>query len=319
MDYNETLKTKYRPKSFSDMVGNDTNRKSFISHIKKVDADTFLLSGSRGCGKTSFSELMANFIIKKYKGNSLCLKEINVSVENGVNDARAIVAECSFSSTFHACSVYILNEVQRATKDWQEAMLEILEKVPQNTFFILCTTQPEKLDKAVLSRCTRYKFKELQEKEFLEFISDICEKEDINIDSQIKTKIFKSSFGIPREALSILGSIKNLKGDEISDYIESYEIETSEVPKIKDLVSELMNQSSMDKAFELLDSIKESPESIRIAIINYFYRIMVKPFGNEKKKEEMRLRASLILEVFKETVIYSGKPGLALSIYNYYS
>jgi len=89
--------------------------------------------------------------------------------------------------------------------------------------------------------------------------------------------------------------------------------------EIKDLVSELMNQSSMDKAFELLDSIKEAPESIRMAIISYFYRIMVKPFGNEKKKEEMRLRASLILEVFKETVIYSGKPGLALSIYNYYS
>jgi len=316
-DHKESMKIKYRPKTFSELFGNETNRKSFISHIKKVDADTFLLSGSSGTGKTTFSKLMSSFIVKKYGGNSLSIKEINVSDKTGVEFAREIVEECSYSPMY-GCAIYILNEVHKASDSWQNCLLDLFEHPPENTFFVLCTTEPEKLKPAIVKRATKYKFKELSKEHSISLINDTCEKENIEIDEKTIEKVYQVSAGCPRDIMSILEAIRNLKPDQINEYLEDF-VSGSDNVEIKDLVSELMNQSSMDKAFELLDSIKEAPESIRMAIISYFYRIMVKPFGNEKKKEEMRLRASLILEVFKETVIYSGKPGLALSIYNYYS
>lgn len=313
-----SIKNKYRPTKFIDMKGVDANRKSFMSIIKSTDSDSFLLFGPRGTGKTTFSEIMANTIVKKYNANKMAIKRINVSNETGVDFARGIIEECQYSS-MHKCSVYILNEIQMASVSWQNAMLELIEKPPKNTFFILCTTQEEKLDKAVLSRCTKLKFLPLSEEKTIEFINEITDKEDFELSDFQKKEIYKSCFGIPRECLSILGAIKKLKNEEIDEYIKSYRVIDSDEKAIKDLTSELIKRSSMDSAFEILDSIKDNPETIRMAIINYFYRIMVKPYGNKQMKEESRLKASLILDCFKDSVIYSGKAGLALSIYNYYS
>lgn len=316
-DYKESIKNKYRPKKFGEMLGCETNRKSFVSILKTTDSESFILEGPRGTGKTTFSKLMADAIVKKYDASKAAIKEINVSNETGVDFARAIIEECSYSP-FHKCSVYILNEIQMASTSYQNAMLDILEKPPKNTFFILCTTQAEKLDKAVLSRCTKFKFNPLSKEKMLEFIDSISEQEEITLTSSQKDDIFESSFGIPREALNIIGALKRLKEDEITAYIKNYKIINEDSKEIKDLINELKNRKSMDDALAILDSVKMEPESIRYAIINYFYRILVKPYGNEKMKKELRETSILLINSFQDTVIHSGKAGLALNIFTYY-
>lgn len=315
---NLSIKNKHRPTKFMDMKGCDASRKSFMSILKNTDSESFILTGPRGTGKTTFSRLMAKSIIKKYNANPNAIKEINVSNETGVDFARGIIDGCSYIS-FHGCSVYILNEVQMASTQWQNAMLDILEKPPEKTFFILCTTQENKLDKAVLSRCTKFVFKPLNKKDCFSLIEDIQEKEDFVLEEDQKDEIFRASFGIPREILNILGVIKNLSQEEIHDYIRNYTVQDEETEEIKNLTKELISMSSMEKALNILDSLQDNPETIRLSVLNYFYRIMIKPYGSEKQKKDSRLKASIIIDCFKDSVIYTGKAGLALAIYNYYS
>lgn len=309
----EPLITRIRPTKFSEIIGCNTNKKSFLSLIKKNDCGTFLLSGERGLGKTSFSKLMGKKICRKYKSPNESIIEINVSDKNGVDNARAIIEECKIGSFFNS-TVYILNEFHEATKNFQDAILDLFEHPPENTFFILCTTQPEKLDKAVLSRCTRYLFNPLTKNDFIELIE--ATRKEIDVNENLIDKIYSASFGIPREALSIIESISPLNEKESIEFIDNYSIDLSENSDIKELNKELMKMKSLDLALEILKRINAKPEDIRNSILNYFFAVMIKPFRN---KEETRLKAALCIESFKENVFYSGKAGLALAIFNYYS
>ena len=312
----QNLMTRIRPQKFSELIGCDINKKSFLNHIKKVDGATYLLSGERGTGKSSFSWLMANKICKKYDSPKEAVQEINISDKTGVDYAREIIEECNRGS-FFSCSVYILNEFHEATKNFQDAILDIFENQPKNTFFILCTTKPDKLDKAVLSRCTRYVFEELNKENYLKFIENV--KKEIDVNEELLDLIFEASCGIPREILSIIEGISPLKKEEAIEFIKNYRIDLSEDSTIKELNQELMKLSSIDKALSLMDSIKAKPEDIRNSILGYFTRVLIKPFGSSKQKEESRLHASVVIECFKENVFYSGKAGLALAIYNCYN
>lgn len=308
--------TRLRPKSFSEVFGCETNKKSFISHIKSVDGATYLLSGQRGLGKTTFSRLMAKKICKKYKSPFESVVEINISDKTGVDNARDIIDECSKGSFFNS-TVYILNEFHEATKNFQDAILDLFEHPPKNTFFIICTTEPEKIIKAVLSRCTRYTFYPLKKKDFLEFIKDVQKKENIEIDEKLYDKIFEASFGTPREILSIVESISPLSYDESLEFISNYSVSDAENKEdIKSFNQELFKRGSIDNALSILKDLEYPPETIRRSVLSYFYAIITKPF---KDKEQARLKAALCIEAFKGNVYDSGKAGLALAVYEYYS
>ena len=90
IDEKVSIKNKYRPSKFIDMKGVDANRKSFMSIIKSTDSDSFLLSGPRGTGKTTFSEIMANTIVKKYNANKMAIKR-NVDVTKVTKEVRTVV------------------------------------------------------------------------------------------------------------------------------------------------------------------------------------------------------------------------------------
>lgn len=312
----ENLMTRIRPSSFSEMIGCEMNKKSFLNHIKNVDGATYLLSGDRGSGKTSFARLMAKKICKKYKSPTDSIVEVDTAVHNKVDNAREIIDELKIGSFFNS-TVYIFDEFHEATKKFQDDFLKTFENPPKNTFFILCTTEPEKISKASLSRCTRYLFSSLNKKDFKEFISNVQEKESVEIDEELHNKIFDASMGIPREVLSIIESIIPLNNKESIKFIENYQINSAD--DNEDIISlnmELLKMKSLDKCLEILKGLNSPPETVRRSVLNYFYSVITKPFGN---KEETRLKAAFAIQAFKGNVYDSGKAGLALAIYEYFS
>ena len=312
---NKGLMTKLRPNKFSELFGCDLNKKVFLSHIKKVDGATYLLSGSRGTGKSTFANLMAKKICNKYESPIESVVEINISDKTGVETARSIIDDCKMGSFFNS-TIYILNEFHEATKNFQDAVLDIFENHPKNTFFIICTTEPQKIKEAALSRCTRLKFSPLSKGDSDKFINWVKEKESVEFDEILNEKIYEASFGTPREILSIIESISKLNTEESIEFIENYKIDLSKDSNMKEFNQEIFKRSSMDKALDLMNKIQGKPEDIRQGVLNYLCTILIKPF---RDKETARLKASLGIECFKENVFYSGKAGLALAIYNYYS
>ena len=297
-----SMAKKFRPQVFSEIFGNFEEISSLEKIVQKKKVTTFLLQGERGCGKTTCAKIMA----RELGASSIGLMELNISDTRGIDDARRIIDNCQYLPRDMGSNVIILNEIQGANTFFQNALLEILEFPPKNTYFILCTTNPETLSKAIKSRCTQYTFSPLPPIVSRKFIKSILEKEGKELSKDIIKEISKKADGIPREILSLLEKVLNADNDKqrlkiLLNYSGRAEDETT-----KGLCQGLMNKSSWKEIAKILKSIKKDPESCRWDIIGYFNTVLL---------NSGKMQAAEIIEVFSESFIMTGKAGLTLACY----
>ncbi len=221
MEYT-ALYRRFRPTTFSEIVGQD----HIITTLKnQVIADrvghAYLFTGCRGCGKTSSAKVLARAInclnpkdgepcneceiCKAALDGSLTdVVEMDAASNNSVDDIRAIRDEVNFLPTLAKYRVYIIDEVHMLSPGAFNALLKTLEEPPQHVKFILATTEPQKLPATILSRCQRFDFKKIPEKEISENLKKICEECKINYTEGALNLISELSEGAMRDALSIL-------------------------------------------------------------------------------------------------------------------
>ncbi len=173
------LYTKYRPKKFSEVLGQehivgvlrDTIKVGNISHA-------YLFSGSRGTGKTSVARILANEI-----GTSdYDLYEIDAASNNSVEGIRQLnesVLSLPYDSKY---KVYILDEVHMLSKSAFNALLKTLEEPPKHVIFILATTEPEKIPGTVVSRCESYAFKTPNRAILKKMAIDVAKEEGFDLE-----------------------------------------------------------------------------------------------------------------------------------------
>jgi len=294
-----SLITKYRPEDFDEVYGNDSMLDSLKSAILNEDRrpSTYLLHGPSGCGKTTLARIISNYLGCKKP------KEYNISDTRGIDAARSIIEKVWYH-TFGVARVIILNECHMATKEFQNAVLEVLEEPPPQTYFILCTTEPEKLLKTILTRCTQFQVSTLTTKMMRALIADVADAEEVELDPDTIGTIAKAAEGSPRSGLSILSKIINLDEDGIEEAIE--EVKTSEQHGI-DLCRALMKRAKWKTVATILKEITDEPETVRYQVMGYFSSVLLKN-GDAW--------AAYILTSFVETnFMYSKKPGLVLTCY----
>lgn len=294
-----TLITKYRPEDFDEVYGNHSMIDSLKSAVLNEDRrpNTYLLHGPSGCGKTTLAR-----IISTHLGCDKP-KEYNISDTRGIDAARSIIEKVWYH-TFGVARVLILNECHMATKEFQNAVLEVLEEPPPDTYFILCTTEPEKLLKTILTRCTQFQVSTLTNKIMRELISDVADAEEVELDPDAIRTISKAAEGSPRSGLAILSKIIDLDEDAIEEVVES--VRTSEQKGI-DLCRALMKRAKWGTIAGILKEITDEPESVRYQVMGYFATILLKS-GD--------VWAAYVLAAFTETnFMYSKKPGLILTCY----
>src|SRR3989304_2450876 len=144
---------KFRPKDLSDIIGNRSIVTSLESILQSKDRPhAFLFTGKQGCGKTT----LARILCKRLECSDHDLIEINISNNRGIDTARDIIQFAYVKPLDGRSRVYLLDEVHKSTNDFQNAILKVMEEPPEHLYFILCTTEPQKLLKTVISRCTEY-------------------------------------------------------------------------------------------------------------------------------------------------------------------
>ena len=180
------LSLSYRPTSLEEFFGNEAIKESLKSILAREDRPkTILLSGPSGCGKTT----LARIIAKMVNCNDMDLAQYNISDMRGIDTAREIIASCQFEPLYGEVRVIVLNECHRATVDWMNAMLEILEEPPKGVYFILCTTEPEKLLKTIKTRSTTYTVSTLRKHEMISLIQWVTQSEGVQLSEKVKNAI----------------------------------------------------------------------------------------------------------------------------------
>lgn len=226
---------KYRPQNFSTVVGQThitTTLKNAINHNQLAHA--FLFCGPRGVGKTSCARILAKTINCENKtdegeacnvcnscvsfdnGTSLNIHELDAASNNSVDDIRSLVEQVRFAPQAGDYKVYIIDEVHMLTSQAFNAFLKTLEEPPSYAIFILATTEKHKILPTILSRCQIFDFKRITNKDSVEHLQEICQKEKITAETAALHVIAQKSEGCMRDALSIMDKIASFTDGEIT-------------------------------------------------------------------------------------------------------
>lgn len=221
MEYT-ALYRRFRPMTFHEILGQEHITRTLRNQvIADRVGHAYLFTGCRGCGKTSSAKVLARAIncLNPQDGEpcnecSICkaaldgsltdIVEMDAASNNSVDDIRAIRDEVNFLPTVAKYRVYIIDEVHMLSSGAFNALLKTLEEPPKHVKFILATTEPQKLPATILSRCQRFDFKKIPDKDINANLEKICKECKIEYTDGAINLIAELSEGAMRDALSIL-------------------------------------------------------------------------------------------------------------------
>lgn len=298
----EALHFQYRPLTFDEMAGNEASidmvRTILERGIESVPR-TWLFTGESGTGKTT----MARIIKSELDCSDTDFHEFNSSNTRGIDTIREISTVARLAPMDGSVKIFLLDEFHMATTQAQNAALKMLEDTPPNTFFFLATTNPEKLKKAIKTRCTTIKLKSLSYKVLSKYLIHIAELEGINgYPVKIANAVAKASQGSCREAVKILDQIIDIGDDEIA--MEAIESSLGSESDVAELCKALLKGSPWKTVAKILQTLDMEPEAARHVILAWFTKVM---YGTEE------LRIAELLECFEKNYYDTGRSGLALS------
>lgn len=216
------LYRKFRPGEFDEVKGQDHISQTLQNQIKANRiGHAYLFCGTRGTGKTSVAKIFAKAVnclnpvdgspcgecemCKAISaGTSMNVIEIDAASNNGVDNIREIREEVAYRPTEGKYKVYIIDEVHMLSIGAFNALLKTLEEPPEYVIFILATTEVHKIPITILSRCQRYDFKRITIDTIAARLSELMDKEGIEVEERAIRYIAKAADGSMRDALSLL-------------------------------------------------------------------------------------------------------------------
>ncbi|MFC0590824.1 DNA polymerase III subunit gamma/tau [Novosphingobium aquiterrae] len=221
------LARKYRPQTFSALIGQDAMVQTLGNAIKRDRlAHAFLMTGVRGVGKTSTARLIAKALncigpdghggptidpcgqcepcVAIAEGRHIDVIEMDAASHTGVDDVREIIEAVRYSAVSARYKIYIIDEVHMLSRNAFNALLKTLEEPPAHVKFLFATTEVDKLPVTVLSRCQRFDLRRIPAPLLGEHFAAICKKEGVDAEDEALAMIAAAAEGSVRDGLSIL-------------------------------------------------------------------------------------------------------------------
>ncbi|MBT7683275.1 MAG: DNA polymerase III subunit gamma/tau [Cryomorphaceae bacterium] len=254
--------SEYRPKVFSDMIGQDAIVKTLSNAIKNdTIPQALLFCGPRGVGKTSCARILAKTINDLKENLEYNIFELDAASNNSVEDIRNITDQIRIPPQIGKYKVYIIDEVHMLSNAAFNAFLKSLEEPPKHVVFILATTEKNKIIPTILSRCQIYDFKKVDIESITKLLSNICKDKKIKFDENSLSLIAQKSDGSIRDSLSMFDRLvsftdSNLTINEVTtnlnvlDYETYFELSTliisKDIPGILTRYNDIFNRGFDD-------------------------------------------------------------------------
>jgi len=291
----------HRPKTLKKVVGQGATVAALKAVLERDDIPhAFLFHGPSGCGKTTLARIVA----KKLGCSEMDIKELNVADVRGIDSVREITRSMMLRPMGGSSRVWILDEAHQLSKDAQNALLKPLEDCPDHVYFMLCTTDPQKLIATIRNRCSQFALTLVSDEDLAELLYAVASKEGVDIPETVINSIVSASGGSPRAALVHLDKVKDLPENEMEKAVSRIDTNASAaIDLCRALLKDKPNWSEIAKVLSNLSG--GEPEQIRMAVLGYCNAILLKGKFNG--------RACLVMECFKDPFYNDGKFRLTLA------
>jgi len=207
MTETKPLTEKYRPKTLSDVMGQDDTISTLKTWVEKFKSKTFqfpnmLFYGPPGTGKTSAAKAFVGDLFGKDVGSSVL--ELNASMDRGIPVIRGRVKEFAGTASMYGINIIILDEADNITSEGQGALRRTMEQYSSSARFILIANDIDGIIEPLQSRCAKFFFNKLNIEKLSGFMNKIALAENLNIEKEAMTRILELSNGKPRDLLQIL-------------------------------------------------------------------------------------------------------------------
>ena len=230
------LARKWRPRDFSQVVGQE-HVVSALMHALDTNRvhHAFLLTGTRGIGKTTLARILAKSLNCKTNGVSstpcntcshctavdegrfIDLIEVDAASRTKVDDTRDLLDNVQYAPTVGEYKIYLIDEVHMLSGHSFNALLKTLEEPPPHVKFVLATTDPQKLPVTVLSRCLQFYLKALSNEQICSQLKLILENEGVVFEPTALRLLARSAKGSMRDALSLLDQTIAFGGGKVEE------------------------------------------------------------------------------------------------------
>ncbi len=291
----KALYRQHRPKTFDEVLGQEHITRTLSHQVLMGNiGHAYLFSGTRGTGKTSAAKILSRAVncLNPHDGNpcnecEICkgildesimdVIEMDAASNNSVDDVRDLKEKVIYPPSRAKFKVYIIDEVHMLSKGAFNALLKTLEEPPKHLIFILATTEPERLPQTILSRCQRFDFKRITNKDIVLNMKKITDGLSVEVDDRVLNLIARNSDGAMRDALSLLDQCISFNNHKIT-----YEDATSILGIAnKYIIFELVNsinEKDLQKVLFTIDDIVQNGKDINQFIkdlIRHFRDLMV--------------------------------------------
>jgi DNA polymerase III subunit gamma/tau len=276
----QVLARKWRPNDFSEVVGQEHVVKALSNSLdqKKIH-QAFVLSGTRGVGKTTIARILAKSLncetgldskpchqcstcLSVSEGSFMDFQEIDAASSRGVDDTKQLLETVMHMPSASRYKVYLLDEVHMLSTQSFNMLLKTLEEPPEHVIFILATTLPEKIPATVLSRCLQFNLKNLTNSELIDRLSFILEQEKIDFDLNAVEQIARAGRGSLRDCLTIT--------DQAIAFCENKLVDAE--------VARMLGTLPSDNVFKLINSIAERDSKSLLGDLNQISQLSVDYF-----------------------------------------
>ncbi|MGL2828574.1 DNA polymerase III subunit gamma/tau [Helicobacter pylori] len=334
----QVLALKYRPKHFSELVGQESVAKTLSLALDNQRlANAYLFSGLRGSGKTSSSRIFARALMcetgpkavpcdtciqcqSALNNHHIDIIEMDGASNRGIDDVRNLIEQTRYKPSFGRYKIFIIDEVHMFTTEAFNALLKTLEEPPSHVKFLLATTDALKLPATILSRTQHFRFKKIPENSVISHLKTILEKEQVSYEASALEKLAHSGQGSLRDTITLLEQAINYCDNAITESKVAAMLGAIDRSVLEDFFQSLINQDEarLKERYAILENYETesvleemmlflkakllSPDSYSILLIERFFKIIMSSLSLLKEGANASFVLLLLKMKFKEAL-----------------
>ncbi|WP_199501914.1 DNA polymerase III subunit gamma/tau [Helicobacter pylori] len=334
----QVLALKYRPKHFSELVGQESVAKTLSLALDNQRlANAYLFSGLRGSGKTSSSRIFARALMceegpkavpcdtctqcqSALNNHHIDIIEMDGASNRGIDDVRNLIEQTRYKPSFGRYKIFIIDEVHMFTTEAFNALLKTLEEPPSHVKFLLATTDALKLPATILSRTQHFRFKKIPENSVISHLKTILEKEQVSYETSALEKLAHSGQGSLRDTITLLEQAINYCDNAITESKVAEMLGAIDRSVLEDFFQSLINQdeAQLKERYAILENYETesvleemmlflkakllSPDFYSILLIERFFKIIMSSLSLLKEGANASFVLLLLKMKFKEAL-----------------